>query len=354
MENNFPSKGDFPVHGLLPKNETEAISFLKKYPLYDGRNVKIAILDTGVDPLAPGLLSTPDDPSTPKVVDIVDCTGSGDVKLTLAPKPTDNNSLKGASGRLLTLNTNWINPTGNFYVGIKSGFDLFPKELVDRIQTRISKEEIEVKCSEWLAEVSVIDKQPPTEEEKEEKEAKIEILKKYQKDFKFIGPMYDCVVFHDGDTWRAAIDVSETGDMSNTIAMTNYKDEFQVGTFSAIDRLNFTVNIYGSADQVPILSIVTVNGSHGTHVAAIASAYFPSSPELNGIAPGSKIVSLKIGDTRLGSMETGTGLSRSLNAIIENECNYFTLMKVTYVTCHMEKILAFLIMDHGFWIFKRS
>lgn len=57
-------------------------------------------------------------------------------------------------------------------------------------------------------------------------------------------------------------------------------------------------------DDGNVLEIVGMCSSHGTHVASIAAGNHKSTgfEELNGVAPGAKIVSLTIGDGRLGSV----------------------------------------------------
>ncbi|KAF9916384.1 tripeptidyl-peptidase II Tpp2 [Linnemannia zychae] len=148
--------------------------------------------------------------------------------------------------------------------------------------------------------------------------ARLDVLKDAHKNFSDPGPVYDCVVFHDGDVWRAVVDAHEDGNLKDAPLLTNFKTERQYATFSNQDKCNYSVNIY---DDGNMLSIVVIAGSHGTHVAAITAANHPEEPALNGVAPGAQIVSIKIGDSRLGSMETQHALTRAVKVIIDDKCD---------------------------------
>jgi tripeptidyl-peptidase-2 len=92
-----------------------------------------ALIRQGVDPGAPGLQWLPD--GTNKIVDLVDCTGSGDVAMTPAELVAGESTptLKGLTGRTLKLNAKWTNPSGKYKIGVKRGFELFPATLVSRL-----------------------------------------------------------------------------------------------------------------------------------------------------------------------------------------------------------------------------
>jgi tripeptidyl-peptidase-2 len=317
----------FPTAGWLPKEEIGAKRFLESHPQWDGRGVVVAVLDSGVDPGAPGLQETSD--GRPKIVDLVDGTGSGDVDTREVRKP-DDEALAGLSGRTLKLNPKWLKKGREFHVGLKRGFDLFPPALADRVrkergeqfdeQQNAAVEQLRRQLAAW--EESHPRASKAAKLDREELQARLDQLTLAARQYEDPGPLYDCVVFHDGRCWRAVVDTDEDGDLTDETALTNYRDERQYATLGGGTELNFGVNIY---DEGRRLSLVVTWDAHGTHVAGIVAGYLPEQPEFNGIAPGAQIVSVKIGDSRLAGSETISGMLRGLRTVLDNRCDLINM-----------------------------
>ena len=111
--------------------------------------------------------------------------------------------MPGLTGRALKLNPAWANPSGEWRVGAKRAFELFPGPLQGRVKGERKKA--------WAAKVhaaQVALKQAEADATgaKNEAAAKdaaaaLEALQAIEAGFEDPGPVYDCVVWHDGEHW---------------------------------------------------------------------------------------------------------------------------------------------------------
>lgn len=325
---------------LLPKDATGVASFLASHADKDGRGVTIAVLDTGVDPGAAGLRCTSD--GRVKVVDIIDCTSSGDVAVSgRGVLSADGHRMTGITGRQLTLTDEMLAlaargaaapadgsapaaGAGEWRLGVASAARLFPKPLATRITAErtagwatVQREkltDISRRKAAHAAKAAPSGAGADAKAHKlltEELAAAEELLTQAERPTS--AAVYDVVVFWDGVHWRVVVDTSEVGDLSACLVLENYRVAQRFASFGDRERIHFGVNVYNDGN---VVSLVVESGYHGTHVAGIAAGNYPDAPERNGVAPGAQIVSLKIGDSRLGGMETHQGLVRALNHLL--------------------------------------
>ncbi|XP_017836992.1 tripeptidyl-peptidase 2 [Drosophila busckii] len=319
-------ESSFPTGALVPKAETGVLNFLQKYPNYDGRDVTIAIFDSGVDPRATGL-ETLCDGKTLKVIERFDCSGCGDVSMSKV-KPDENGSFKGLSGRTLKLSAELLALNTDkervVRVGLKSFNDLVPSKVRDNIvaQAKFKGWDKPHKTATANASRKIVEfeAQNPGEGSKlpwdkkiikENLDYELEMLNSYEKLYNDIKTSYDCVLFPTAEGWLALIDTAEQGDLDKALRIGEYSKTHE--TKNVDDFLSISINVH---DEGNVLEIVGMCSPHGTHVASIASGNH-SSRDIDGVAPNAKIVSITIGDGRLGSMETGTALVRGMMKVME-------------------------------------
>ncbi|KAK4839860.1 hypothetical protein QYF36_025562 [Acer negundo] len=328
---NFKLNESTFLASLMPKEEIAADRFIKSHPEFDGRGVIIAIFDSGVDPAAAGLQVTSDGKT--KILDVIDCTGSGDIDTKTVVQADSDGCIRGASGATLVVNSSWKNPSGDWHVGYKMVYELFTDTLISRLKKERKKkwdEKNHEAITKAVLQLNEFDKKQKTAENAnlkrvlEDLQDRVDFLQKQADCYDDKGPIIDAVVWHDGKKWRVALDIQslehepDRGKLADFVPLTNYRTEQKYGVFNQLNACTFVVNVY---DRGNILSLVTDCSPHGTHVAGIATACHPEDSSLNGVAPGAQLTSCKIGDARLGSMETGTGLTRALIAAVEHKCD---------------------------------
>ena len=72
----------------------------------------------------------------PKIIDLIDTTGSGDVDMscvrtTISEK---NREIESLHGKVLKIPDSWCNPTGKWHIGAKSEYDFLPSAVKSRTQ----------------------------------------------------------------------------------------------------------------------------------------------------------------------------------------------------------------------------
>ena len=261
----------------LPKVETGVASLLKSSPEADGRGVLVAVLDTGCDLAAAGLLRTSD--GRPKYVNFFDCTGGGDVDTSKVVKRNDDGTVTGTTGRRLRLGA-WAEGVEEFRVGAVSLYSLLPTSVARRVKAErkaafSATQHAAVAEAQRALSLAVGDKAM-----KQDAKVGLKQLNELMEQYNDEGPLMDVLLYElpggDGG-WRAVIGTGSVPDetvactegdaggvdLSALNPMAPYGDSRDVGDLGFGTAVSYCVQVYEGGD---VCCIVADAGSHGTHV----------------------------------------------------------------------------------------
>ena len=258
------------------------------------------------------------------------CSGGGDVDTSKVVERDSKGHITGISGRQLHLGS-WADGADEIRIGAVRLFELLPRSVLARVKRErkaafgaVQHAAITAAQRE-LAKVATGSKHA---DKRKDAEGMLEELKKLMEGYEDAGPLLDVITCRFGGEAAPGFRVfvsggeDEAAGQSAQRSMAPYRDAHDVGDLGFGSALSYCVQVYeGGA----VTSLVVDSGSHGTHVAGIAAANFADAPERNGVAPGAQVLACKIGDSRLGSSETGTGLVRALIAAKAAGCDLINL-----------------------------
>ena len=299
----------------LPNDDIGAREFKATHPTFDGRGVVIAILDTGVDAFAPGLTNCAT--GDVKIIDVRDFSTEGSWEVEPAELQEDSRVetpvFRHPDGLLLRGAEDLAVPpdAGDLtrrpvYIGV------VPEQsfINSRRVTDLNDDGDQTDRFGFLVFLA-------------ERGATEQVLG--------VGAGYEMLMALNDTAaatidrarasdrvWLVVVDTDGDGDLSDETVFRDYRvnyDTFRLVSDNAPESrtlMAWSLNVLENENQhgeplPPTVEFHFDDGSHGSHCAGIASGYRVSGQEdLDGVASGAWLISLKIGDNRLSGGATRT------------------------------------------------
>ncbi|MCB9206077.1 MAG: S8 family serine peptidase [Ignavibacteriales bacterium] len=250
---------------FLSLRNTGVEAFQNKYPDYDGRGTIILVLDTGVDMGVDGLTKT--STGEVKVIDVQDFTGQGDIQFYEAEIDEENDTLF------------FINEEHNIKVAGAGKLKYSSKD--DNYFIGVIKESLWKNSGSGASDVN------GNGSENDE----------------FVFVTFE-VNENSEKYWVVFLDTNSDGDLTDEKPLRNYKenlDSFVLPNKNGLPQFTLGLNIFPENNLV---SFYFDDGSHGTHCAGIAAGNRIGETDLFGVAPGAKVIGLKLGNNNLSGGAT--------------------------------------------------